>query len=88
MGQMGTKAFSTMRLGTKAFSTMRQNVPAVGAWGDLAKCSRAVRIGDVVRVAGTCAPGDCFRHISKMYYIYNNVWYHSNRSHPCFVCVV
>ena len=64
-GQMGTKVFSTMRLGTKAFSTMRQNVPAVGAWGDLAKCSRAVRIGDVVRVAGTCAPGDTARDQMK-----------------------
>ena len=36
----------------------RKNVHAVGAWGDLAKCSRAVRVGDVVRVAGTCAAGD------------------------------
>lgn len=42
----------------RAFSTVRQNVPAVGAWGDLAKCSRAVRTGDTVRVSGTCAPGD------------------------------
>ena len=32
----------------------RKNVPAVGAWGDLAKCSRAVRTGDTVFVAGTC----------------------------------
>ena len=42
----------------RALSTARRNVPAVGAWGDLARCSRAVRVGDHVTVAGTCAPGD------------------------------
>ena len=33
-------------------------VPAVGAWGELAKCSRAVRVGNTVHVAGTCAQGE------------------------------
>ena len=45
-------------LGRRALSTGRHNVPAVGAWGDIAQCSRAVRVGDHVTVAGTCAPGD------------------------------
>ena len=36
----------------------RTRVPATGAWADLAKCSRAVRIGDTVHVSGTCAQGD------------------------------
>eukprot|EP00036_Acanthoecidae_sp_10tr_P017475 CAMPEP_0206299006 /NCGR_PEP_ID=MMETSP0106_2-20121207/6973_1 /ASSEMBLY_ACC=CAM_ASM_000206 /TAXON_ID=81532 /ORGANISM="Acanthoeca-like sp., Strain 10tr" /LENGTH=154 /DNA_ID=CAMNT_0053729705 /DNA_START=12 /DNA_END=476 /DNA_ORIENTATION=- len=33
-------------------------VPAAGVWGDLAKCSRAVRVGNTVHVSGTCAHGD------------------------------
>ena len=39
-------------------SSSRVEVPAVGAWGDLAQCSRAVRVGNHVHVAGTCCPGD------------------------------
>ena len=42
-------------------TSTRHNVPAVGAWGDIAKCSRAVRVGDIVKIAGTCAPGDTAR---------------------------
>jgi enamine deaminase RidA (YjgF/YER057c/UK114 family) len=36
----------------------RINIPAIGAWGDLSKCSRAVRVGNTIHVSGTCAPGD------------------------------
>ena len=36
-------------------------MPSVGKWGEIAKCSRAVRIGDTVYVAGTCAAGDTAR---------------------------
>eukprot|EP00037_Helgoeca_nana_P036612 m.12241 g.12241 ORF g.12241 m.12241 type:complete len:208 (-) comp7702_c0_seq1:227-850(-) len=36
----------------------RTNVPAKGAWGDLAMSSRAVRVGNTIHVAGTCAQGE------------------------------
>ena len=44
------------RTHARALAT-RVRVPATGAWGDLAKCSRAVRVGDTVHVSGTCAQG-------------------------------
>eukprot|EP00040_Diaphanoeca_grandis_P011952 m.61114 g.61114 ORF g.61114 m.61114 type:complete len:155 (+) comp22934_c0_seq1:168-632(+) len=52
---------------TRAFATKvpRTNAPSVGVWGDLANCSRAVRTGDTVRVAGTCAAGDTPRDQMK-----------------------
>ena len=43
------------------FSNARVNVPAVGKWGDIAQCSRAVRAGNTVYVSGTCAEGDTAR---------------------------
>ena len=49
------------RVVTRGLATTRTNVKAVGVWGDLAKCSRAVRIGNTVHVAGTCAQGDTAR---------------------------
>ena len=43
-------------VGKRLLST-RSNIPAQGAWGDIAQCSRAVRAGNTVYVSGTCAQG-------------------------------
>ena len=49
----------------------RTRVPAVGAWAELSKCSRAVRVGDTVHVSGTCAQGDTAA--DQVNAIFNNV---------------
>lgn len=36
----------------------RKTVPAAGKWGDIVGYSRAVRVGNVIHVAGTTSPGD------------------------------
>lgn len=50
-----------LRLGVATSRVMMSTyvrVPAHGPWADLAKCSRAVRVGDTVHVSGTCAMGE------------------------------
>ena len=47
-----------VRFLARTLVSSRANVPATGAWADIAKCSRAVRIGDTVHVSGTCAAGE------------------------------
>eukprot|EP00041_Stephanoeca_diplocostata_P041935 m.9558 g.9558 ORF g.9558 m.9558 type:complete len:171 (-) comp6951_c0_seq1:364-876(-) len=45
--------------GSVTSGSAKVKVPvAPGRWGELAKCSRAVRAGNTVFVAGTCCPGD------------------------------
>lgn len=48
-------------LSRRFFSVKRMNFPAQGKWGDIARCSRAVRAGNTVYVSGTCAEGKTAR---------------------------